>query len=242
MFEDSLLESTGRLRGGTRLPTLASVAVQLCIAAAIVTIPMLHPEKLATKLQRLSSLAPPLPPQPPPPRVHVDTTSMASGPTAPALAPATSQVVRIAQSPLPAATDAPAFDSVLLPMGSGDRSATATISSAPAGPAVSVAPAAPVHVGPMRISKGVSAGLLLAPIQPEYPPLARAARIEGTVTVHAIISKSGRIESATATDGPMMLQGAALNAVRNARYRPFLLNGEPTEVDTTITINFRLGS
>jgi protein TonB len=84
--------------------------------------------------------------------------------------------------------------------------------------------------------------MLLAPIQPLYPPIAKAAHREGTVIIHAIISKEGRIESANVVSGPAMLTGAALDAVRNAHYRPYLLNGQPTEVETTFSINFRLSS
>jgi protein TonB len=87
----------------------------------------------------------------------------------------------------------------------------------------------------------VSAGLLLAPIQPLYPQLARITGTQGTVVIQAIISKSGRIESARVLSGPAMLQAAALDAVRSARYRPYLLNGQPTEVETTISIVFHIG-
>ncbi len=84
--------------------------------------------------------------------------------------------------------------------------------------------------------------MLLAPIAPQYPTIARISRTQGTVVVEAIISKTGQIESAHVVSGPMVLQAAALQAVRDARYRPFLLNNQPTEVSTTISINFRLGS
>ena len=93
----------------------------------------------------------------------------------------------------------------------------------------------------MHVSTGVMAGQLLQPIAPEYPMIARLSRAEGTVVVQAVISKSGRIESARVVSGPPVLQAAALQAVRAARYRPYLLNGLPTEVETTISINFRLG-
>jgi len=93
----------------------------------------------------------------------------------------------------------------------------------------------------MHVSTGVMAGQLLQPIRPEYPMIARLSRTEGTVVVQAVISKSGRIESARVVSGPGVLQAAALQAVREARYRPFLLNGLPTEVETTVSINFRLG-
>jgi protein TonB len=94
----------------------------------------------------------------------------------------------------------------------------------------------------LTLSSGVTAGNLIAPIRPEYPFIAKAAHVEGTVVIDAIISRSGSIESTRVLSGPPMLQAAALTAVRQARYRPFLLNGQPTEVQTTITINFRMGS
>jgi protein TonB len=88
----------------------------------------------------------------------------------------------------------------------------------------------------------VTAGLLLAPIQPVYPVIAKATGVQGTVVLEAIISKAGRIESLHAVSGPPLLRGAALNAVTVARYKPYLLNGEPTEVQATITVVFKLGS
>jgi protein TonB len=78
-------------------------------------------------------------------------------------------------------------------------------------------------------------------IQPIYPVIARAAHISGSVVVEAVISKAGTIESFHVVSGPEMLRAAALDAIRPARYRPFLLNGEPTEVQTTITVNFTMG-
>jgi protein TonB len=96
-------------------------------------------------------------------------------------------------------------------------------------------------IAPLRISSGVSKGMLLAPIQPVYPAIARATRIQGTVVMEAVISKAGRIESLHAISGPQMLRTAALTAVEAARYQPFLLNGEPTDVQTTITVIFQLG-
>jgi protein TonB len=67
-------------------------------------------------------------------------------------------------------------------------------------------------------------------------------RIEGVVVIQAIISKQGRIESARLVSGPPMLAQAALDAVKNARYRPYMLNNEPTEVETTFSVNFRLSN
>ena len=110
-------------------------------------------------------------------------------------------------------------------------------------PRIRVGPAAPGPAAPpLRISSGISTGLLLAPIRPQYPAIARLTRTEGTVVIEATISRSGAIQSARAISGPPILQQAALDAVRQARYRPYLLNGEPTEVQTTVTIHFHAGT
>ncbi len=95
--------------------------------------------------------------------------------------------------------------------------------------------------GPVRVSSGVGAGMLMAPIRPVYPSIARAARVEGTVVVEAVISPEGHIERARVVSGPAMLAGAALDAVKGARYSPFRLNGVAIEVETTARVEFRLG-
>ena len=85
------------------------------------------------------------------------------------------------------------------------------------------------------------AGRLLAPITPIYPPIARAAHVQGTVVVTATIDKQGRIVGAQVLSGPDMLRNAAIDAIRAARYKPYLLNDEPTDVTTTISVNFTMG-
>jgi protein TonB len=104
-------------------------------------------------------------------------------------------------------------------------------------PVVKVAP----PKGPTRVSSGVISGLAISQPKPVYPPIARAAHVSGAVVLHAQISKTGTIDKLEVVSGPEMLRAAALDAVRNWRYKPYLLNGEPTEVDTTITVNFNFG-
>jgi protein TonB len=93
-----------------------------------------------------------------------------------------------------------------------------------------------------RIRQGgsVQAALLVNKVQPVYPPLARQTRISGTVRLHAIISKSGSVESLEVLSGHPLLVRAAMDAVQQWRYKPTLLNGEPVEVDTTIDVIFSL--
>jgi protein TonB len=92
--------------------------------------------------------------------------------------------------------------------------------------------------GPQRVSSGVVQGLAISQPQPVYPPIAKAAHVQGVVVLHAIISKTGTIENLNVISGPPMLTGAAVDAVKRWRYKPYLLSGEPTEVETTINVNF----
>lgn len=102
-----------------------------------------------------------------------------------------------------------------------------------------VMPAHPTVVKPLVVSS-LGEGSLLRRVQPTYPALARQARIQGPVELQAIISKTGTIENLVVVRGHPMLAAAALEAVRQWRYRPYLLNHEPVEVETEITVNFVL--
>ena len=94
----------------------------------------------------------------------------------------------------------------------------------------------------MRISQGVTKGLLIHKQEPTYPPLARAARVQGEVVLSAVIDTNGQIQNLTLVSGHPMLVPAALDAVKQWRYKPYLLNGQPVEVETTITVIFTLSS
>jgi protein TonB len=93
---------------------------------------------------------------------------------------------------------------------------------------------------PIRVSS-ILEGNLIRRVQPVYPPLARAARIQGPVVLVAIISKVGTIENLRVASGHPMLVPAAIDAVSQWRYRPYILNDEAVEVETQITVNFTLG-
>ena len=93
-----------------------------------------------------------------------------------------------------------------------------------------------------RISGGVIQGMAIDRPQPAYPPIAKQAHVSGDVVLHAIIGKDGRIKNLSVISGNAMLTQAALDGVANWRYKPYLLNGEPTEVDTTVTVKFGFGN
>jgi len=111
------------------------------------------------------------------------------------------------------------------------------ISSTNAIPVPKLAPVMPKRV---RISQGVTSGMLLRKVEPVYPTIARQARISGQVVLRAVIDKNGNIQNLEAESGHPLLIPAAIDAVKQWHYRPYLLNGQPVEVETIVTVNFSL--
>jgi periplasmic protein TonB len=107
---------------------------------------------------------------------------------------------------------------------------------------ISSAPMVPKIATPqrVRVSQGVTQGLIIRKVQPAYPPLARQARIQGPVVLQAEIGKDGSIQNLRLISGHPMLAPAAIEAIKQWKYKPYILNGEPVEVETTITFNFTL--
>ena len=238
MFEGSLVESRGLAVSATqRWTAVGSIVFQFGIAGLLVAVPLLHPEALPM-LVDVPRLALPVPP-PPPVRVEAETAESASAMSVPAMRPAAVEHVQGTLTRAMGVEPGPEPMVTGIHMGSAIPGG-AIVGIGPGGPSVSVVRAA--TTGPVKVSSGVSSGMLLTPIQPVYPAIAKAAGIQGTVVMEAVISKAGRIESLRTVSGPQMLRAAALDAVQAARYQPYKLNGEPTEVQTTITVNFRLGS
>ncbi|MGC2163176.1 MAG: energy transducer TonB [Silvibacterium sp.] len=235
MFEDSLVESTGRIRTRSRWYAIGSLVLEMALLTVLIFIPYLYPAALPKEALSSLLIAPPPPAAP------------ASMPHAPATHPASP--VQIAELTAPSAIPhhvANADDTSPTPPGIGTEpigtgssqvpGATFPLGSTPPPPVVTP----PKPSGPIRVSAGVAAGHLLTPIQPVYPMIARDARIQGTVMIEAVISQQGFVEKARVVSGPPMLAQAALVAVNRARYQPYRLNGEPVEVETTINIIFTL--
>jgi protein TonB len=242
MFEGSLVESRGLERTGTeRWTALGSMTIQCAVAGLLIAIPLLRPQVLET-----APIAPPLalPFLPKPPLAPLEVKAAATASTTislPAAGPQTVATRPLVFSHGGIEGDAPAV--AFGPgMGTGDPSAIAVLSASGGGPGPAITVVKAKEPGPLNVSTGVSEGLLLTPIQPVYPPIARAARVEGAVVIEAVISKAGRLESVNVVSGPEMLRKAALDAVVGARYRPYLLNGAPTEVKTIYRVVFSLGS
>jgi protein TonB len=241
MFEDSLVESrVGQVSSSRRWTMLASIGLQVAVAGVVMVLPLLHPEAMPFRLESPKVVMPLMPKPPVPVVVERESAGAASS-------VAISSVTRPAllTSLLPSLHPVVGDPPPRAPFGSGMRMTDGLPNAIGVlgdghGPVVSVRPAKE-QTGLLHVSKGVSEGMLIAPIRPVYPAIAKAAHVEGSVVVEAVISRKGTIESLHVVSGPQMLQNAALDAIREARYRPYRLNGEPTEVQTTITVIFRMG-
>ncbi len=236
MFEESLVESrVHRVSSSKRWTMLVSIGLQAAVAGVVIALPLLHPEVLPFHLEAPKVVVPLMPK----PMVPV-VVAMQSAASASSMAMLNTARPLIATL-LPgrdAAADTPPSLAPFGNSGMGVPDGLPVGLGIVPGPAVTVAPVkAPVRV---NVSTGVMQGMLLTPIRPVYPAIAKAAGVQGTVVVEAMISRRGTIESLHVVSGPAMLQNAAIEAIRAARYQPYRLNGEPTEVQTTITVNFRM--
>ncbi|MBS1814218.1 MAG: energy transducer TonB [Acidobacteria bacterium] len=239
MFESALVDSANRIQTRSRYWMLATTSFNAAILAAMVLIPMLYPEALP-RSQVTAMLQPPLLPHAAPPKqpARPVRVSRASAGANPFVAPA-----QIPQGIHPIAREAPPQISGGVQMGARNGTLGSdvpiAIATGPSLPVISVVPRKPTV---QRVSAGVIAGMNISRTTPVYPAIARAAHVGGTVELHALISKSGTIEGLSVVSGPEMLRAAAVDAVKTWRYRPYLLNGEPVDVETTITVHFTLGS
>jgi len=238
MFEDSLVESTGRIRTRSSRCAAGSFVLETALVAVIILIPYLYPDALPHKFLNVPLIAPPAAAAP----VVAQPATAASRPQPIALD--LSLPTRIPHGPIQIVDPRVPGPSVpgVIDFGihhDGFIGVPGLGLSTPP-PTRLVHPAKPT--GPIHVSSGVVAGLLIVHIQPHYPAIAVATRTQGTVIVAATISTHGRIESLRVLSGPPPLVTAAVDAIRQARYRPWTLNGEPVEVETTINVVFTLGS
>lgn len=240
MFESSLFESEGRIRASKRRAIAIAVITQGIAFCGLFLAPLFSPATLPPRALQMVLTAPPPPPVIPVLRQPITVATSVS--SAVNLVKQIFAAPRIIPHGIPDASDTPNFNPSSSPQidtGSGVANLLNTFS----GTATAVVrPAAPAAKrGPVRVSSGVMQGQLDSAITPTYPAIALAAHMQGTVVVAAIVSRTGAIENLRVTSGPVILRQAALDAIRRAHYKPFKLNGEAVEVDTTITVVFSLG-
>jgi len=244
MFEDSLIESGGKLKTKRGATTLFSFLLQVGLIGVLVILPLVFTEALPKQQLMTFLVAPPPPPPPPPPPaaapikvVKTIQSDLQNGQLrTPTKIPEKIQMIKEEEAPPPVMSAGGVVGGVPggVPGGQMGGVIGGIISSTPvAVPKV----ATPQRV---RVSQGVSQGLIIKKVQPAYPPLARSARIQGQVILQAEISKDGSIENLHLISGHPMLAPAAIEAVKQWRYKPYLLNGEPVAVETTVMVNFSL--
>ena len=236
MFEDSLIESGGRLKTKRGVTTTLSFILQVALVGVLVLLPLILTEALPKQQLMTLVAAPPPPPAPAPVKVvkRIQSNIISGQLRTPTKIPETVQMIKEEEAPPPEMSSAGAGVPGGVPGAQMGSVMERIISSTPV-PVPKVA--TPQRV---RVSLGVSQGLLIKKVQPIYPPLARQARIQGTVLLQAEISKDGTIENLRLISGHPMLAPAAIDAVKQWRYKPYLLNGEPVAVETQVQVVFSL--
>ena len=240
MFEDSLIESGGKLKTRRGRMTFVSFILEAVIVGILILIPLMFTEALPKGMTMTFLAAPPPPPPPPPPPAAVkivkvvETDIVNNQLRTPTKIPKKVEMVKEDEAPPPSTG---VVGGVVGGVAGGQMGGVigGIISSTPT--------AVPKVATPQRIrvSSGVTAGLLVRKVEPPYPQMAKIARVQGPVVLAAIIGKDGTITNlhVVSTASPLLNQ-SALEAVKQWKYKPYILNGEPVEVDTTITVNFTL--
>jgi protein TonB len=243
MFEDSLFDSgAGRVSRKT-WPKLISLVIEVCAIGVLVLLPLIYTQALP-KQQLMSFLETP---SPPPDRAPVQTARSQSQAQPrvrerdddvlhePGYIPRTTSMT----PDEPVTAEAPPNMDGLVPGGVPGGVPNAVLTAIVRAVPPTIAKPAPPQK--LRISSGVATGMLVLQVRPQYPRLAMQAHVQGTVVLQAVIGKDGTVHDLRVISGHPLLAPAAIEAVKQWRYRPYLLNNEPVEVDTQVNVNFTLG-
>jgi len=237
MFEDSLMESGGMIRTNQKMTTAISTLFQLALFGFLMLLPLIFTEALPNAQLTTWLVAPPPPPPPPPPAApqiqHVQKVSEIINGELRQPSKIPKIVKAIKEEEAPASTGVVGGVVGGVPGGSAGGVIGGIIGSAAPPPKV----ATPQK---LRVSSGVAEGLKVHDVTPTYPQMARIAHIQGDVILQATISKTGAIEGLHGVSGHPILIQAAMEAVKQWKYKPYILNGDPVEVETTIKVQFHM--
>jgi protein TonB len=254
MFEDVFVDGVGRTKSSSMM--LLAMCGEAFLVAILVVLPMVYFDVLPNgTFKSFLTVPPPPPPPPPPPAAVVKAPKViprqfdAGRLMAPKVVPKQIAEIKEDEAPPPSAGGVGVVGGVPGGVAGGVTGGVlnSILESAPR--AVTVLPPppppkkeAPKEVAPTRVRLGgnVQEGRILHRILPVYPPLAKQARLQGTVILNAMISKEGTIQDLKVASGPALLIQAAIEAVKQWTYKPYLLNGEPVEVQTEIEVHFTL--
>jgi len=235
MFEDSTFESAGRIKTRSRRWMFAALLLNGSILVVLVLFPLIYPDALPSHFIPPLLVAPAAPQPETPPPVHVrpasphdfselDNGRITSPPTIPPL-------IKYTDGP------EPGFDhNIATEIGRNGPGGNGENPFGPRSPVTVVHPPASA----VRLPSKFAEGFLIYKNVPQYPIIAKTVGMQGTVVLQATISKAGTIQNLKVVSGPPMLQQAAIDAVKTWRYRPYLLNNEPVEVETTVSVIFRI--
>jgi len=223
-------------RGWTTLASLGFQAMALSLLLLIPLLTIQGPSRLELFSRPPISVPPPPTPQPPESAqrpIHSSNPRLVEILQQPTSIPRT--IANLDERPIASAPDVSGI-SVIRSTGSGRPGG---FDSTGLSVEIALPPPVPAPNHPLKVSHWAE-GNLIYRVQPVYPALARQARVQGSVELRAIISRAGTIENLIVVRGHPMLSAAAIDAVRRWRYRPYLLNSQPVEVETGITVNFLL--
>jgi protein TonB len=251
MFEQTFIESGNATRKSASV--FASFIIQVVIVTVVVILPLVFTDTLPKTQLTCFLVAPPPPPPPPPPPAAAPVKVVKVVPrqfdAGRLMAPKTipKEIANIKEEELPPVQGTPGVVGGVpggVPCGTPGGVLGGIIGSVPTAappppPAVKEAPK-PVTPKQIRVGGNVQSAKLVRQPKPQYPQLAKQARIQGTVRFNAVIGKDGTIQNLTLVSGHPLLVPSAQEAVRQWVYQPTLLNGEPVEVVTTIDVNFTL--
>jgi protein TonB len=245
MFEEMVVSTVTGKKTNKPWTVFISMLIQIGLLAILILIPLIYTEALPKTLMSSILLAPPPPPPPPPPAAPVQVVKIkpvahlmdAGKLIAPKVIPKDIKMIKEEEQPPDMGMGGVAGG---VPGGVSGGSMGGVIGGVIGGVSTSAPPPPKPTVTRTRVGGAVQAAKLVNRVQPVYPPLARQTRISGTVKLHAIIGKTGAVEQLQVVSGHPLLVQSALDAVRQWRYQPTLLNGEPVEVDTEIDVIFSL--
>jgi len=216
-----------------------SMILQAVILGILILIPLIYTEALPKGFMNTFLVAPAPPPPPPPPAAPVKVVH-----APPRIIPLNKMVaptvipkkVEVVHDSAPDVSGVPG--GIGVPGGTGVPGGVLGGIIGSSAPPPPPKPATPQRI---RVGGNVESANIISEPQPVYPPIAKAARVQGTVILHAVIGKDGTVGQLQFITGPAMLSQSCMAAVRQWRYKPTLLNGEPVEVDTTVSCVFSLG-
>ena len=245
MFDDLVESSVIPKHTNKGWTVTLSFLIQGCIVFVLILIPLIYTEALPKQLLTTFLVAPAPPPPPPPPAAAVQRVVkpvarliQAGKMMAPTVIP--KKVEMIKEEELP--PDVGAVGVVGgVPGGVPGGQAGGVLGGIIGGSGPGLPPPPPKPQQRIRVGGNVQAAKMIRQVQPIYPQIAKTAHVSGTVVLHAVIAKDGSVQELQYISGPPLLIKSAMDAVREWRYQPTLLNGEPVEVDTTISVIFTLG-